>query len=180
MVKYKLKLKEESCTGTGSSFSSGEGEQFGSNGGYLPFGGTTDKKKKKKKSSIKENISFTPEKRLADYNKYLDEAKKAKSDVERIVNIFEGFNIGELLNDLDKLKKFIGSTEKIHEKYEKISGQLEDNAYDFGEEDDLDNEKKLKDLSDIYYKLYRTVYELTDAAETIYDNFKKIKEKDEY
>ncbi len=172
----KKKIKEQTSTGTGGSFQSGSGgEQYTS---ALAFGGTTDKKKKKKKSKkVDEGISFTPEKREEDYNKYKNNLQKEIDNVERYFNMFNGFSIEELLNNLPKLKKFSETGEKMYETYEKISNKLEDHGGAYDEEDDITTSKKFDELSNEYNKLNKKCYDIYDMSSDIHNIFEKYNEK---
>ncbi len=165
-------LNEENATGIGAFFSPGDGEQYGS---AKAFG----KKKFLVKKKLKEEISFTPEKRDEFYKKTESEYPKFKQEVERYINIFSGFNMGEMLDNIDKAKKFVVAGETIEKKIESISKRLWDDADVWSEEDNHSEYSKTIALEDKYSKLKDSVYKIYDAMEDIIRLFEKIKEKDD-
>lgn len=164
-------LNEENATGIGTPFSPGDGEQYGST---KAFG----KKKLLVKKKLKEEVSFTPEKRDEFYKKCESEYSKSKDEVERYINIFSSFNIGDMMENLDKAKKFISAGETIEKKFDSISKRLWDDADAWDEEDNHSEYSKTLALEDKYSKLKDSVYKIYDGMEDIIRLFEKIKEKD--
>jgi len=162
-------LKEENATGTGASFSPGSGEQYGS---AKAFG----KKKLLVRKKLKEDVSFSPEKREEFYKKCESEYSKSKQEVERYINIFNGFNMGEMMENIDKAKNFVKVGETIEKKFESISKRLWDDADAWDEEGNHDEYSKTISLEDKYSKLQNSVYKIYDSMEDIIRLFEKLKD----
>ena len=87
--------------------------------------------------------------------------------------------MGEMLDNIDKAKKFVVAGETIEKKIESISKRLWDDADVWSEEDNHSEYSKTIALEDKYSKLKDSVYKIYDAMEDIIRLFEKIKEKDD-
>lgn len=152
-------LNEE--LGVAASFPGGEGEQH--------WGG------KRKRRYMKEDVSYTPEKRLEFIDKYNKLVSEYKGKVERYKNVFNGFNLEELTTNLEPAKKFVKLGESLETELEKISKTLEDISDQYGEEDDMQGAKKASVIEAEYYKYKQVVYKLYSAMEDIISIIEKIK-----
>lgn len=153
MKSVNKKIKEEVATGTGASFQAGPGEQSGSK--YAWVGGRKDKRKKKR---LKEEISYTPEKKEQFYSESNQKLKGYQENLKKYLNVISGITLEDFLTDEAKIEKIIDTGKKMSEVFNKIHNKLED-MYD-------DEDEKFYDLANEYYILYN---DSDDAAQLIQD-----------
>jgi hypothetical protein len=166
-------LLEEMGTGTGATFAYGSGEQVAT-----PFAFRAASKRVKR--SIKESdlsISYTPEKRVELYEKYLKAFPDYKSKVERYVNIFEAYDIKGIMDDITKAEQFAKVGEKLESELMKIDDTLTTIREEYYDEGEKELSDKAGDLSGSYWKIRKSVDQIYQAMEDITALISKIKDK---
>jgi hypothetical protein len=177
-------LLEDVATGTGAAFTPGQGEQIAT-----PF---AFKKRRKVRVMKEADVSYTPEERTRLYDKYTNELKKWENDVKIYTNKFEGYAIGDIMENVEEAKRFQKVGEKLEEakRFQKVGEKLEEaltKIYDIidgiawqysDEEDDNVNYDKFSKVSAIYHNLYKSTYKIQDTMGDIVSLIEKIKEKE--
>lgn len=161
-------LLEEISTGTGAAFAPGAGEQTAS-----PFAF----KRKRRIREAAPMLSYTPENMWDTYQKYQKAFPDYKSKVERYINIFDGYALKDILDDITKAEQFATLGEKMQTELRKICdtlSEMQDQLYDEG---DKEGSKKYQALENAYYKIERAVDGVYQAMEDVAAALKKIKEK---
>ena len=144
-----------------AAFPGGEGEQH--------WGG------KRKRRYMKENVSYTPEKRTELIDKYNKSVSDYKGKVERYINIFKGFNLEDLTINTESAKKFVKTGEALVEEFRKISKILWDIIDQYDEEGDNASANKVTVMEEEYDKFKTVVEDVYSAMEDIISIMEKIK-----
>lgn len=169
-------LLEEMTTGTGASFNPGQGEQIAT---PLAFGSKKRPRRMTLRKNLEEVISYTPEKRDELFQKYLKALKEYQGKVERYINSFEAYSIGDMLDNTEKAEQFASIGEKLYEELSKIDSLLSD-LVDESEDEDPELSKKISALENTYWRLIRPLDAVYDAMQDITGIISKLKEDEKY
>jgi len=165
-------IDEESATGTGASFSPGQGEQYAT-----PK--TFDRKKINRKK-IKEDVSYTPDKAKSLLEQYDKDFSNYQSQAERLFNIVQGFSLGDLLEQggEDKLDKISDTIEKLQNKVTDIYDNCENIAEDMYDNGENDLKNLGRTISSKYHKLDIHLHAMWMFTKNIYGASIDMKEDD--
>lgn len=166
-------LEEMTTSSDGACFNDGNGEQYAT-----PFAFRI--KSKKVKRSIPEaldNVSYTPEKQEEVYQKHLKSFDNYKGKAERYINVFEAYDLKEIMDGISNVEKFVEVGEKMESELDKICNVLDDIQYDSYEAGDKEFSKKAQELSGSYWKIKSSVDKISQAMGDIVSLMSKVKEK---
>lgn len=140
-------------TGTGAAFTPGQGEQIAS-----PFAF----KKKKKIKEATPDIVYSEELIDKIYAEHLKKLPEMQKKLERYLNVFEAYNVREIIEDTTKAEKLGQLGEQLYEQIYAMGSKIEDAKW--SAEDLKDGRKRYKELS----SLEDSYKGLADAAEAAY------------
>lgn len=173
----KKEILEMSSTGTGSSFSSGTGEQFATKFAF-----------KKKRKNIKESVSYTDEQVSKFIDQYESGKNKLKADLSRNVNLLMSLMVEDIFENYEKVENIKKEIEKISDLTQKIYDKFEDIRMDMYDADNTDSDlyKKLEKIvnstdkihsySEVFLKIIENILNMTDKEKTsdIMKTYKKL------
>lgn len=172
-------IDEESSTGTGASFSAGQGEQFAT-----PFAFVRKKLKANEgkslvgitKSILSEDVRFTKDKSKELLDKYEKDLEKYKSASKVLYGKFSSFSLGDLLEEsnINDFKRVADAADKLFNKTDKDHLDVYDigsNMYD-EYDDNKDNEayglyKHANDISSKYQDLANGLEIIKDISDEL-------------
>lgn len=166
-------LAEESATGSGASFSHGQGEQYATPNAF-------------KKKQLKEDVTYTKDKVKDLLSKAKSDLSKYQSSAKILYGKFSGVSLGDLLEEsgINEFKRIGDASEKFYKKVENEGYTLSDMSSNMYDEysDNNDNEaynlyKQINELEDQYKNLEYGLEVIQDLSEVI---ISKIEHMTEY
>jgi hypothetical protein len=160
-------IEEETSTGTGASFSAGQGEQYATPNAF------------KRKNKIKEDLSYTTDKAKSLFEKHSKDLSNYESQAERFLNVVENFALGDLLEEggEEKLDKIGDGIEAVSNKVSNIYDDLIRIGDDMEEQDESLHDSAA-DLSSQYHKLYMHLVAMKFFVHNVYMASVNMKEDD--
>ena len=166
-------LLEEMTTGTGAEMTPGAGEQIAS-----PFAFKRKRRLIRKKLTEAEvEVSYTPEGWSKEFDKCVAAMKDFKAKVERFINVFEAYEMKEMIDNADKLKQFVKLGEALGDGLWKVNKKLWDLADQADEDNRKEEYKKAMELTNYSDKLDASVSAITNLLDSMEHNLQNYRDQ---